>query len=308
MQVYSFFGRELVVALRSLLQLRESGHLGGAACGLGLGPQRFLLCAAPAADAREAGADFLGLGRYGVGCRACAEWNEVLAVVLLAETVLQAVLAVAVGAVHAGVVKGVDERFAFWLGALRRCEGCGFLCAGEGRGWCADAVFPSVLGPFAGVGAFVSRLGPVVEAECVVAGVAAEGEEVELVAVGELAVRADGFEVVVVHFGEGLVGRRGVVGGILGGHDEGEGCGEYIGWVRCGRVPLRWRRCRLLGSRQSKGCENVPPRESNEPPPLQWRLGGPLKAILIPDELLHKAEVYSKSALVLPLPANTTAR
>ena len=39
-------------------------------------------------------------------------------------------------------------------------------------------------------------------------------------AVEELAVGADRFEVVIVHFGEGLFGRRGVVGGVLGGHGE----------------------------------------------------------------------------------------
>ena len=70
------------------------------------------------------------------------------------------------------------------------------------------------------MGALVGRFGAVVEAEGVAAGVAAEGEEVELVAVGELAVNADGFEVVVVHFGEGLFGRSGVIGGVVGGHGE----------------------------------------------------------------------------------------
>ena len=50
------------------------------------------------------------------------------------------------------------------------------------------------------------------------AGVAAEGQEVELLAVRELAVSADGFEVVVLHLGEGLFGRRGVVGGVGSGH------------------------------------------------------------------------------------------
>ena len=44
-----------------------------------------------------------------------------------------------------------------------------------------------------------------VEAECAVAGVAAEGQEVELAAVGVLAVGADGFEVFGVEHGEGLV-------------------------------------------------------------------------------------------------------
>ena len=62
------------------------------------------------------------------------------------------------------------------------------------------------------------RFGAVVEAEGVAAGVAAEGQEVELVAVRELAVSADGFEVVVLHLSEGLFGRRGVVGGVGSGH------------------------------------------------------------------------------------------
>jgi len=70
------------------------------------------------------------------------------------------------------------------------------------------------------VGALVGRFGAVVEAEGMVAGVATEGEEVKLVAVGKLAVSADGFEVVVVHFGEGLFGRRRVVRGVVGGHGE----------------------------------------------------------------------------------------
>lgn len=46
--------------------------------------------------------------------------------------------------------------------------------------------------------------GAVLEAEGAVAGFAAEGEEVELAAVFELAVAADGFEVFVGHLGEGF--------------------------------------------------------------------------------------------------------
>lgn len=45
----------------------------------------------------------------------------------------------------------------------------------------------------------------VVETEGAVAGFAAEGEEVQLAAVFELAVAADGFEVCVCHLGEGFL-------------------------------------------------------------------------------------------------------
>jgi hypothetical protein len=143
------------------------------------------------------------LGCYAIGCGGPgAERDEVLAVVLLAEAVLEAVLPVTVRAVHAGVLERVDQRLASWLRALRRRENGRFLRGREGSGGCANAVLPPVLGPFASMGALVGGFGAVVEAEGVVAGVAAEGEEVELVAVGELAVRANGFEVVVVHFCE----------------------------------------------------------------------------------------------------------
>ena len=121
---------------------------------------------------------------------------------LFTEAVLEAVHAVAGLAVDARVLQRVDEGLAFRVGALLRGEDGGFLGWAAGDGRLADAVFSSVLGPFAGVAAFVRRLGAVVEAVGVVAGVAAEGEEVELVAVGELAVRADGFEVGGVHLCE----------------------------------------------------------------------------------------------------------
>lgn len=60
------------------------------------------------------------------------------------------------------------------------------------------------------MGALVRGFGAVVEAEGVAAGFAAEGEEVELVAVGVFAVVAYGFDVF-VHGGEGWRVRRKVV-------------------------------------------------------------------------------------------------
>ena len=66
----------------------------------------------------------------------------------------------------------------------------------------------------------MSCFGAVVEAVCAFAGFAAEGEEIELVAVGVLTVGTDRFEVF-VHGGEGLgLGRRG-----------GSGRGRHDGWL-----------------------------------------------------------------------------
>ena len=117
MHVDTLLQCEFVVALGGLFEFRERGHLRGAAGGFGFRAQGFLLGAAPAADAGEAGADFLGLGGEVVGGRVGggtgAERDEVCAVVLFAEAVLQAVVPVAIGAVDAGVLEGVDERLAF---------------------------------------------------------------------------------------------------------------------------------------------------------------------------------------------------
>ena len=95
------------------------------------------------------------------------------------------------------------------------------LRCGE-QGWFSGACarggfFSAGSGPGAGLGAFVRGFGAVVEAVGSFAGFAAKGEEVELVAVGVLAVGAYGFDFF-VHGGEGLgVGRGGGLGG-GGGH------------------------------------------------------------------------------------------
>ena len=60
-------------------------------------------------------------------------------------------------------------------------------------------------GPFAFARAFMCNLAAVLEAECTVAGFAAEGKEVQQAAVFELAVAADGFEVCVCHLGVGFL-------------------------------------------------------------------------------------------------------
>ena len=108
MQVYSLLRWELVVALGCLLQFGECGHLCGAAGWFGLRAEGYLLSAAPAADTREARTHFLGLCRDAVGCWASTDGDEVLAVVLFAEAMLETVLAVAAGAVDTGVLEGVD--------------------------------------------------------------------------------------------------------------------------------------------------------------------------------------------------------
>lgn len=74
---------------------------------------------------------------------------------------------------------------------------------GDGCGGRKRSGFPPRGRPLAGAGAFVGGFGAVVEAVGTFAGFAAEREEVQLVAVGVLAVGADGFDVL-VHGGEGL--------------------------------------------------------------------------------------------------------
>lgn len=112
---------------------------------------------------------------------------------------LEAVLAIADGAADGDVGEGVDVGFACRVRALR----CGEEGRFGGAGGCGRGVFFAAGGgPGAGVGALVGGFGAVVEAVGCFAGFAAEGEEVELVAVGVLAVGADGFDFF-VHGGEG---------------------------------------------------------------------------------------------------------
>lgn len=114
----------------------------------------------------------------------------------------EAVLAVAVGAAHAGVFESVDEGFAGEVGALVGVVDVGFFWRGAVLFLVGCAVVAPC--PVAGAGAFVRSFGPVFEAVGAVAGLAAEGEEIELAAVLELAVAADRFEVFIGHLGEGL--------------------------------------------------------------------------------------------------------
>ncbi len=123
----------------------------------------------------------------------------------------EAVLSTAVLTADANGVEGVDVCFARRIRAL---------CCGQQGGFpsrCAPSrgcgCFPASGGPFACSGAFVPGLGAMFETVGAFAGFAAEGEEVELVAVGVLAMGADGFEIFFsIHCCEGLrVGGRGDV-------------------------------------------------------------------------------------------------
>jgi hypothetical protein len=141
--------------------------------------------------------------------------------------VFKAVTAIAPVAPHARVLNGINERFTFRFVALCACLQVRLLrsryVVGE---WLPDAVAPAVASPFACFGAVVCCFGAVVEAKGGVAGVAAEGEEIELVAVGVLAVGADGFEV------------GGVEHRVCFGWRGGSGHVEWDLRVICGRVGL----------------------------------------------------------------------
>lgn len=107
---------------------------------------------------------------------------------------LQTILPITVGTLHARVLQRVNKRLARQMRALVRIVDIRFLdrCAAlDFVGACPPSC------PFSCSGAFVCCFTAVIQAECALAGAAAEGEEVELAAELELAVTADGFEVFV---------------------------------------------------------------------------------------------------------------
>ena len=113
----------------------------------------------------------------------------------------ETVLVVAVWAAHARIFECVYEGLAGDVIALVAVVYVGFHWRGAVfLGWSVSSSCP-----FALARAFVGGFGAVVEAEGTMAGFAAEGQEVELATVFELAVAADGFEVLVGHLGEGLL-------------------------------------------------------------------------------------------------------
>lgn len=221
--VHSLLGGYLLVALGGLLQVVDGDEALRRGAGLGLGeraphPGHLLL------PVGEHGAGLVHAGaRADAGPR--ADGRQGGALVVLLEPVLEAVVAVAARAVDAGDEAGADA------GPAR---GGGAVLLGDAvaqHAVAADAVLlrvgePLALGPGAGAGAFVGGLGAVVEAEGLGAGLAEEGEEVELVAVLGLAVLADERGVGVLgavvdrgHLGDLYVGRLlGVGGFVVGGH------------------------------------------------------------------------------------------
>ena len=137
---------------------------------------------------------------------------------VLGQAVLEAVFAVARCAADAKGGQGVDVGFAGGVGALRagleggptgRSRGGGRI--GRCSGGFLSLSLPSL--PFAGVGTRMRALGTVFEAVGAFAGFAAEGQEVEAVAPGVLAVRADVDVWVADHAGKGW---RVVGGGLRG--------------------------------------------------------------------------------------------
>ena len=132
------------------------------------------------------------------------------------EAVFKTVLTIARLATNGDGGVGVDECFAGRMGALSSCcQSC--IAGAQGGGGRGGRLFSFGGCPFSGVGAFVGGFGAVIEAVGSFAGFAAEGEEVELVAVGVLTVGADGFDVY-VHGCKGLRVWWSCRGG--GSHDE----------------------------------------------------------------------------------------
>lgn len=113
------------------------------------------------------------------------------------QAVLEAVLTITSRTANADGVEGVDIGLTAWMRALRssqesRLAQVSTVCS---RG--KPGSFPPCRGPLAGARAFVSCFGAVVETVGTFTGFAAEGEEIELVAVGVLAVGSNRFEVFV---------------------------------------------------------------------------------------------------------------
>lgn len=209
-QVDALLGGDLGVPLRGLLQAVDGEQPRPGARGLRLGqrPRRqglrlLALGGPPGPQLRERRPRLL---RHGPGPR--PDRRLARAVVLLPQPVLQAVVAVAGGAVHAGHERRPHRRLAPRVGAglrLRQCVSHSLALAGRGA---CQLSLAAARGPGARVGAPVRVLGSVVEAEGLLAALAEERQEVELVAVLELAVLADQRRVVAfsVHFDVACVG------------------------------------------------------------------------------------------------------
>ena len=121
MQIQPFVERDALAALGGALQLVERHDAAGGGGGFRFGQDGGLFFFAPELQAGEGGAGFVGgLGGAGGkgGCWAGAERGDFGAVVIFGDTVLEAVFSVAGCADHAYGAHGVDEGFAFGVGAL----------------------------------------------------------------------------------------------------------------------------------------------------------------------------------------------
>lgn len=170
-QVHALLLRDLRFAFRGALERRELLRLrrrGLFRLRHGRFGQVGFLRGAPSSQPVESSADFLFLGVL-FGAR--AERDEVAAVVVVGEAVLEAVGSVAFVAVHAGDEGCVDQGLAtgvralllvgqdIWFGGERDVAFRALVCGG------------AVASPFAGFGAFVGCFGAVVEAELAVGSV-----------------------------------------------------------------------------------------------------------------------------------------
>ena len=123
------------------------------------------------------------------------------------QAVLEAVLTITSRTANADGVESVDVGLTAWMRALRSSQESRLAQTSTIRSRGKPSSFPPRRGPLASARAFVSCFSAVVEAVGTFTGFAAEREEIELVAVGVLAVCTDRFEVF-VHAGEGLgIGR-----------------------------------------------------------------------------------------------------
>lgn len=207
MEVYPFLHGYFLVAFCGSLESVQRDDTAGRCGGFRFGEHGCLLFLPPDAKPAESGFDLrhaLSLSGSGAG----TEGHKSGAGVFFAQAVLEAVLSVASGTVDSNGGEGVDVGLAGWGGALRAGKRCWFLawkCRGR---WDEVRSFPSCGSPFASAGACVSGFGAMVHAKGVFARLAAEGEKVELMAVGVLAVCANGIDVI-VHCGKTLeFGRR----------------------------------------------------------------------------------------------------
>lgn len=164
----------------------------------------------PNAQSAERGFSLVDALRLRVGRRYRTDGNECGAGMIFAQAVFQAVMAMTGWARHSDGVEGVYIRSAGRVRALgaRQQRWLSPISCRASRGGREIGSFPPRGGPFAGMRAFVGGFGAMVETVGAAAGLAAEGQKVELVAISVLAVGTDVFNVLLHGGVGGGVGRR----------------------------------------------------------------------------------------------------